>query len=149
MRVVIQKVKSASVVVDGKTVGEISHGFLLLLGVTHEDTEKNADWLAEKILKLRLFSSEGSDSFMESNIQEAAGGILVVSQFTLYGDCKKGTRPSFTAAARPEQAEELYNYFVSKLKESGLKVETGVFAAHMDVELTNDGPITLVVDSDR
>ena len=148
MRVVVQKVKQSSVTVEQKTVGSISHGFLLLLGVTHEDTEKNADWLAEKVLKLRLFSSEGSDSFMEKNIQEVNGEILVISQFTLYGDCKKGTRPSFTTAARPEQAEPLYEYFVNKLKESGLKIETGVFAAHMDVELVNDGPITLVVDSD-
>jgi D-tyrosyl-tRNA(Tyr) deacylase len=128
-------------------VGSISHGFLLLLGVTHTDTEKDADWLSEKVLNLRLFEKDGSNSFMEQNIKDVSGSILVISQFTVYGDCRKGTRPSFTDSARPEQAEKLYNYFVGKLKESGLKVETGIFAAHMEVELVNDGPVTLLVDS--
>lgn len=148
MRIILQKVKKAVVVVEQETVRSISHGFLLLLGVTHSDVEKDANWLAEKILKLRLFEGEG-DSFMERNIQEVGGSVLVVSQFTVYGDCRKGTRPSFTDSARPEQAEKLYNYFVGKLKESGLKIETGVFGAEMEVELVNDGPVTLVVDSKK
>lgn len=147
MKIVLQKVKSAQVSVDQKTVGSIALGFLLFLGVTHSDTELSADYLIEKILKLRLFSDPGSDSFMEKNIVEAGGSLLVVSQFTLYGDCKKGTRPSFTDAARPEQAEKLYNYFVEKLRFTGIKVETGIFAAHMEVSLVNDGPITLLLES--
>ncbi|OGH67122.1 MAG: D-tyrosyl-tRNA(Tyr) deacylase [Candidatus Magasanikbacteria bacterium RIFCSPHIGHO2_02_FULL_41_13] len=147
MKVVLQKVRSSEVKVENKTVGQIGHGFLLLLGVTHEDTESSADWLVEKILKLRLFSDPGSDSFMEKNIVEVGGSLLVVSQFTLYGDCRKGTKPSFTDAARPEQAEKLYNYFVEKLRSTQIKVETGIFAAHMEVSLVNDGPITLLLDS--
>lgn len=159
VRIVLQKVKSASVRVENKTVGEISHGFLLLLGVTHEDTEKDAEWLAEKILKLRLFedpsassprgdsAEPGQGSFMEKNIREVGGGVLVVSQFTVYGNCKKGTRPSFTDSARPIQAEKLYNYFVDKLRQAEIAVETGKFAAKMEVELINDGPVTLIVDS--
>jgi D-aminoacyl-tRNA deacylase len=146
MRVVLQKVKNASVKVKQETVGEISHGFLLLLGITQEDTEKEADWLVEKILKLRLFANNNSDSFMDKNIQEVGGAILVVSQFTLYGECKKGTRPSFTKASRPDHAEPLYNYFVKKIGESGIKIETGVFGASMKVELVNNGPITLVLE---
>jgi D-aminoacyl-tRNA deacylase len=146
MRVVLQKVKNSSVKVKQETVGEISHGFLLLLGITHEDTEKQADWLVEKILKLRLFSDNNSDSFMDKNIEEVGGSILVVSQFTLYGECKKGTRPSFTKASRSDHAEPLYNYFVKKLEESGIKTEIGVFGAKMDVELVNNGPITLILE---
>ena len=147
MKIVLQKVKSAQVQVDEKTVGHIGHGFLLFLGVTHEDNEAAANWLIEKVLKLRLFSDEGSDSFMEKNITEVSGSILVVSQFTLYGDCRKGTRPGFTDAARPEQAEKLYNYFVEKLQNTGISVETGIFGAHMEVSLLNDGPITLILES--
>ena len=146
MKVVLQKVKNASVKVKQETVGEISHGFLLLLGITHEDTEKEADWLVEKILKLRLFSDNNSESFMDKNIQEVGGSVLVVSQFTLYGECKKGTRPSFTKASRPEHAEPLYNYFVKKMGESGIKTETGVFGAEMEVDLMNNGPITLILE---
>lgn len=147
MKILLQKVKSANVLVDQKTVGSIAHGFLLFLGITHSDSEASADYLIEKILKLRLFSDPGSDSFMEKNIVEVAGEILLVSQFTLYGDCKKGTRPSFTDAARPEQAEKLYNYCIEKFRAHNIKVETGIFAAHMEVSLINDGPITLVIDS--
>ncbi len=147
MKIVLQKVQSSEVKVENKTVGHIGHGFLLLLGVAHEDTESSADWLVEKILKLRLFSDPGSDSFMEKNIVEAGGEVLLVSQFTLYGDCKKGTRPSFTDAARPEQAQKLYLYFEEKLRASGIVVATGVFGAHMEVSLVNDGPITLIIDS--
>lgn len=147
MKIVLQKVKSSEVKVENKTVGQIGHGFLLLLGITHDDTESSADWLLEKVLKLRLFSAPGSDSFMEKNIVEAAGSVLVVSQFTLYGDCRKGTKPSFTDAARPEQAEKLYTYFVEKLRGTGMTVATGIFGAHMEVSLVNDGPITLLIDS--
>ena len=148
MRVVLQRVENSEVIVKNKTVGKISHGFLLLLGITQTDTEKQADWLVEKILKLRLFADEDSKSFMDKNIKEVNGEILVVSQFTLYGECKKGTRPSFTKAARPEQAEPLYEYFVKKIKEYDVKTETGEFGAGMEVLLTNDGPITLVIESD-
>jgi len=147
MRIVLQKVQQASVQVDKKTVGHIGHGFLIFLGVTHEDTAQDADWLLEKILKLRLFAQENSDSFMDKNILEVNGSLLVISQFTLYGDCKKGTRPSFTDAARPEPAKNLYEYFVQAAREKGITVETGVFAAHMEVSLLNDGPITLIIDS--
>ena len=147
MRIVLQKVTQASVQVASKTVGHIGHGFLLFLGVTHDDTEKDADYLIEKILKLRLFAAEGSDSFMDKNIVETGGSLLIVSQFTLYGDCKKGTRPSFTDAAKPDHALMLYEYFVSTARAKGIIVETGIFAAHMEVTLTNDGPITLLLDS--
>ena len=144
----MQKVKSASVVVEQKTVGTINHGFVLLVGITHADTEKEIDWMIEKILKLRLFSeSEKSETFMEKNIEEVKGEILVVSQFTLYGDVRKGTRPSFTDAARPEAAEALYDTFVEKIKQSGLHIQTGIFGAHMEVNLVNDGPITLILES--
>ena len=147
MRVVLQKVSDASVSIEQETVGSISHGFLILLGITATDTEADADWLVEKLLKLRLFSDDVSESFMEKNIVDVGGALLVVSQFTLYGDCRKGTRPSFTSAARPEQAIPLYEYFVGQCRERGLEVETGKFGEHMDVTLTNDGPITLVIDS--
>lgn len=145
MKVVLQKVKEAQVQIDSKTVGKISNGFLLLVGVTHDDTEKDADWLLDKILKLRLFS-ENEETFMEKNILEKGGQLLIVSQFTLFGDSRKGTRPSFTHAAPPEQAEKLYTYFVTKAKEK-IFVETGVFGAHMEVNLVNDGPITLILDT--
>lgn len=148
MKAVLQKVKKASVRVDKKIVGEIAGGFVVLLGVGKDDSEKDVDWVVEKILKLRLFGgSNRGESFMEKNIQEVNGSALVVSQFTLFGDCKKGTRPSFSDAAPPEQAEKLYDYFVEKLRESGLQVETGVFATYMEVELVNDGPITLIIDT--
>lgn len=147
MKIILQKVKSSEVKVENKTVGQIGHGFLLFLGVTHEDTEASVDWLVEKILKLRLFSDSESDSFMEKNVVEVCGEILVVSQFTLYGDCKKGTRPSFTEAARPEQAEKLYGYFLEKLGATRIRVASGIFGAHMEVSLVNDGPITLILDS--
>ncbi len=147
MKIILQKVKSASVKVDSKRVGQIEQGYVLLLGITHTDTQKEANWLVEKILKLRLFAEIGSNTFMEKNILEALRSILVVSQFTLYGDCRKGTRPSFTDAARPEVAEPLYEYFVEELKKKGVQVQTGIFGAHMDVELTNDGPITLILEA--
>ncbi len=147
MRCVLQKVTRAQVTVNQKTVGTIAHGFVLLLGVTHADTQKDAEYLVEKIVKLRLFSDPGSDTFMEKNITEVGGSILVVSQFTLYGDCTKGTRPSFTDAAKPDTAKPLYEYFVRLLREKSIKIETGEFGEHMDVSLTNDGPITLILES--
>lgn len=148
MRIVLQRVKQACVTVEEKIVGDISNGLLLFVGITHDDTTADADKLVEKILKLRLFADEGSKSFMEKNVVEANGNILVVSQFTLYGDCSKGTRPSFTDAARPEQAKEVYDYFVKAIREKSLlPVQTGEFGAHMAVELVNDGPVTLILES--
>lgn len=147
MRCVLQKVTHAQVTVNQKTVGEIAHGFVLLLGVTHADTQKDAEYLAEKILKLRLFADPGSDTFMEKNITEVGGSVLVVSQFTLYGDCTKGTRPSFTDAAKPDVAKPLCEYFVSTLRTKGIVVQTGEFGEHMEVSLINDGPVTLVLES--
>ncbi|PIR03656.1 MAG: D-tyrosyl-tRNA(Tyr) deacylase [Candidatus Magasanikbacteria bacterium CG11_big_fil_rev_8_21_14_0_20_39_34] len=148
MKIVLQKVKRSSVEVKGKIVGEISDGYLLLLAIHKDDSQKDADILVEKILKLRLFSSPMSKSFMEQNIVEYGGGILVVSQFTLYGDCTKGTRPSFSDSAPAQQAEELYEYFLKKIREEcDLHLEHGEFGAHMEVELINNGPITLVLES--
>ncbi len=152
MKIVLQKVKQASVQANNQTVGHIGHGFLLFVGITHDDSIEDTTWLVEKILKLRLFADplrpeEERTSFMEKNICEVGGEVLIVSQFTLYGDCKKGTRPSFTEAAKPEIAENLYNLFVQRVKEKGVKVETGIFGAHMQVNLLNDGPITLIIDS--
>ena len=147
MRIVLQRVKRASVKVDGRIAGTISTGLLLLIGVSRQDTEQDAGYLATKTLGLRIFSDE--DGKMNRNLAEAGGGILAVSQFTLYGDCRKGRRPSFDAAAPPDQARALYDYFVEQLRRQGARVETGVFQAHMEVELLNDGPVTLVYDSER
>ncbi|PIR74476.1 MAG: D-tyrosyl-tRNA(Tyr) deacylase [Candidatus Magasanikbacteria bacterium CG10_big_fil_rev_8_21_14_0_10_47_10] len=148
MRVILQKVTMARVEVAGKIVGEIADGFVLLTGVTHSDTTADADRLAEKILKLRLFAEPGSGTFMEQDITQWGGGILVVPQFTLYGDASKGTRPSFSDAARPEQAREVINHFVYALRKSGLRVEEGEFGEHMEVLLVNDGPVTLILGDD-
>ncbi|PIT86051.1 MAG: D-tyrosyl-tRNA(Tyr) deacylase [Candidatus Magasanikbacteria bacterium CG10_big_fil_rev_8_21_14_0_10_43_6] len=147
MKIVLQKVTRADVQIDGRIVGEIADGFVLFVGITHTDTKETVDTLVEKILKLRLFADKGSDTFMERSIVEESGGILVISQFTLYGNCKKGTRPSFTDAARPDVAKPLYAYMVAALQEkSGLRVETGEFGEHMEVSLVNDGPITLILE---
>ncbi|MFO0804913.1 MAG: D-aminoacyl-tRNA deacylase [Gemmataceae bacterium] len=146
MRAVIQRVKRAKVTVDGETTGEIGTGWLVLLGVAPADTQKQVDWLAEKIANLRAF--EDDDGKMNRSVQDAGGGVLAVSQFTLYGDCRKGRRPSFTAAAPPAIAEPLYEAFVVALKMLGVPVATGRFAAHMQVELLNNGPVTFVLDSD-
>ncbi len=147
MRVVIQRVSSARVRVEGKILGEIGKGFLVLLGVGKEDTEKDADWLAEKIVGLRVFEDEQGKFNLP--LQEVGGEILIVSQFTLYGDCRKGRRPSFDHSAPPELAEKLYNYFVEKVKEKGIKVATGKFQALMEVELVNQGPVTLIIDTQK
>lgn len=145
MRVVVQRCKNASVTVDGTVTGAISEGLMLLVGVTHEDTEKDAKYLAEKVAGLRIF--EDTAGKMNHSVTEAGGAILSVSQFTLYGDCRKGRRPNFMAAAPPAEAERLYDYFNEQLREGGLQVETGIFGAMMDVALTNWGPVTLLLDS--
>ncbi|MDU4697629.1 MAG: D-aminoacyl-tRNA deacylase [Paenibacillus sp.] len=145
MRVVVQRCREARVNVAGETVGAIGPGLMLLVGVTHEDTEQDAAYLAEKIAGLRIFEDEAGK--MNLAVTEIGGAILSVSQFTLYGDCRKGRRPNFMAAARPETAEPLYERLNELLRAKGLTVETGVFGAEMDVELTNWGPVTLIVDS--
>lgn len=144
MRVVLQRAKQASVTVAGETVGAISHGYVLLVGVTHEDSEAQADWLADKIAGLRLF--EDDEGKMNRGLQDVGGSILSVSQFTLYADTKKGRRPSFIEAARPDQAEPLWEYFNERLRSHGLAVETGCFGAMMDVQLINDGPVTIILE---
>ncbi|GKW46843.1 D-aminoacyl-tRNA deacylase [Planococcus sp. NCCP-2050] len=145
MRVVLQRSKEASVTVDGEVTGSIESGYVLLVGVTHEDTQKDVDYVAGKIAQLRLFEDE--EGKMNRSILENGGDILSISQFTLYGDVKKGRRPSFIQAARPETAEPIWEAFNDALRNNGLKVETGVFGAMMDVELVNDGPVTIVVES--
>lgn len=145
MRVVLQRSKKASVTVEGKVTGAIDSGYVLLVGITHEDTEKDVKYVADKIAGLRLFEDE--EGKMNRSILENGGDILSVSQFTLYGDVKKGRRPSFTSAARPETAEPLWHSFNDALRDNGLTVETGVFGAMMDVELVNDGPVTILVES--
>lgn len=145
MRVILQKVKKAKVTVNQQTVGEIGRGFLLLVGITHTDTEKEVDEVAKKIAGLRLFEDEQDK--MNWSIDQVEGAILSVSQFTLYGDTSRGRRPSFIDAARPEQAKPLWDRFNEQLRTYDLQVETGVFGAMMDVELINEGPVTLVVES--
>lgn len=145
MRIVVQRSKDARVIVEEKIVGEIKRGFVLLVGVTHDDKLSDASFLAEKIANLRVF--EDRDGKMNLSLLDVAGEILSVSQFTLYGDCRKGRRPNFMEAARPDHATEIYDAFNQLLREKGLNVETGVFGAMMDVQLTNDGPVTLILDS--
>lgn len=145
MRAVVQRVSSASVTVDGGVVGEIGRGFLVLLGVAADDTQEDVNYLAGKVASLRVF--EDGAGKMNLALADVGGGVLVVSQFTLYGDCRKGRRPSFVAAAPPEQAEALYRGFVAELRGQGIPVETGRFQVHMDVALVNDGPVTLLLDS--
>jgi D-tyrosyl-tRNA(Tyr) deacylase len=145
MRAVIQRVSSASVVVDGQIVGEIGRGLLVLLGVGHADTNREAAWMADKIANLRIFEDEAGK--MNLSVQEVGGALLLVSQFTLLADCRKGRRPSFTDAAPPDQADRLYQVAVERLRAAGLRVETGVFQAHMQVHLVNDGPVTIVLDT--
>ncbi|MRX71384.1 D-tyrosyl-tRNA(Tyr) deacylase [Bacillus lacus] len=146
MRIVLQRSKEAKVMVDGEIVGEISAGLLLLVGITHDDTQQDADYLAEKIVNLRIFEDESGK--MNLSLLNVGLDILSVSQFTLYGDCRKGRRPNFMAAAKPQYAKELYDYFNEKLKEKGTEVQTGIFGAMMDVQFTNDGPVTLLLNSE-
>ncbi|MEV9639649.1 D-aminoacyl-tRNA deacylase [Mammaliicoccus sciuri] len=147
MRVLLQRAKDASVTVDGEIVGSIAKGYVLLVGITHEDSEKDAAYLAKKIAGLRIYEDE--EGKMNRSIEEVEGAILSVSQFTLYGNVQKGRRPSFIDAARPEQAEPLWEYFNEQLRNEGLHVEIGQFGAIMDVQLTNDGPVTLLVESPK
>lgn len=145
MRACVQRVTQASVAVDGQVIGKISRGLLVLLGVAGDDNDDDARQLAEKICGLRIF--EDDEQKMNRSLEDLRGGMLVVSQFTLYGDCRKGRRPSFTDAAPPEQAERLYNTFIATVGIRGLQVETGRFRAHMEVALVNDGPVTLLLDT--
>lgn len=147
MRAVLTRVKSASVTIEGRVAGQIGQGFLILLGVTHEDTEAQAIKLADKLTGLRIFEDETGK--MNQGLESVDGQILVVSQFTLYGNCKKGRRPDFLAAARPEVAIPLYEKFVQLIRDKGIHVETGEFGAEMLVESVNDGPVTLIVDTDQ
>jgi len=145
VRAVVQRVSSARVEVDGEVTGSIGRGLLVLLGVGQGDTEKQAAWLAEKIAGLRIFEDEAGK--MNLSVEEVGGGVLVVSQFTLLADCRKGRRPSFTEAAPPEVAERLYQEFVRRVRECGVRVETGVFQAKMRVHLVNEGPVTIWLDT--
>ena len=144
MKGLIQRVKRASVTIDGKVYSKINQGILILLGVEKGDNEQNADKLADKLCKLRIFEDE--DVKMNKSILDVNGEILIVSQFTLAGDCKKGTRPSFDKAELPQRANELYEYFVDLIKQKNIPVDTGVFGAMMDVELVNDGPVTFMLE---
>ena len=145
MRALVQRVARASVSVEGEIRGEIGPGLLVLLGATHEDGEADARWLAEKIAGLRVFAD--AEGKMNRDVRESGGGCLVVPQFTLYGDARHGRRPDFTAAARPEVAEPLYEHLCTRLAALGVPIAQGVFRAHMLVELANDGPVTLLIDS--
>jgi D-aminoacyl-tRNA deacylase len=146
MRAAVQRVSRASVRIDGQTVGEIGRGLLVLLGVGKDDTATDTEWMIKKLLALRIFPDDAKN--MNRSVTDISGGILVVSQFTLYGDARKGTRPSFTDAMPPTEAERFYNDFMTKLRAAtSLQVAEGRFAAMMDVELVNDGPVTIVLDS--
>ncbi len=147
MRAVIQRVSRAKVTVSGEVTGEIGKGLLVLLGISQSDTEADVAYMADKIAGLRIF--EDADEKMNLSVADAGGAVLAVSQFTLYGDARKGRRPSFDGAARPEQAKALYEKFVETIRASGLKCETGRFQAMMDVELVNDGPVTILLDSTK
>ncbi|MCA9226082.1 MAG: D-tyrosyl-tRNA(Tyr) deacylase [Planctomycetales bacterium] len=147
MRACVQRVSSASVTVDQEVVGRIDRGLVVLLGVGQADTQEDARQLADKITSLRIFEDDAGK--MNRSIIEASGSMLVVSQFTLFGDCRKGRRPSFTQAAPPEVADALYQAFVASVGAQGVRVETGVFRAHMDVALVNDGPVTILLDTTR
>lgn len=145
MRAVVQRVSSASVTVNDEVIGSIGRGFLVLLGIGEDDSEADVIYLAGKVAGLRVFEDETGR--MNLTLADVGGAVLAVSQFTLFGDCRKGRRPSFIAAARPEKANPLYEAFVAELRGQGLSVETGRFQAHMDVSLVNDGPVTLLLDS--
>lgn len=145
MRIVVQRVKNAKVTVDGSVTGQITRGLLLLVGIHADDTPEQMQWLCDKVLKLRIFEDE--EGKMNRSVSDVGGGLLVVSQFTLYGNVQKGTRPSFIEAARPEKAEPLYNAMTEYFRShSDLKVQEGIFGAEMDVELINDGPVTIILE---
>jgi len=145
MRAVVQRVSASRVEVEGRTVGETGAGLLILLGVGRDDTGEDADYLAEKLINLRIFTDEQGK--MNLSIMDTGGLMLVVSQFTLYGDVRRGRRPSYSEAAEPERAKELYQYFVERVRSQGIRTETGIFQAMMQVSLTNDGPVTILLDS--
>ena len=147
MRVILQRVREARVDVAGATVGQIGSGLLILLGVTHTDTQEDADYLADRIIHLRIFPDD--QGRMNRSLVDTGGALLVISQFTLYGNCKKGRRPSFDEAAPAELARNLYEYFVQRLRASNLSVQTGVFQAEMEIYLVNQGPVTFFLDSKR
>lgn len=144
MKLVVQRVKNAKVDIDGKTVGKIEKGFLVLLGVTHNDTKKEADYLVKKLCNLRVFEDENGK--MNLSLKDIGGELLIVSQFTLYADCSQGNRPSFIEAARPEIAEPLYEYFCNECEKNEIRVEKGIFGADMKVSLLNDGPVTIIIE---
>ncbi len=145
MKLVVQRVANATVKVDGETIGEIEKGFLVLLGVKQGDTEEQADFLVKKLCNLRVFEDENNK--MNLSIRDVNGKLLIVSQFTLYADCKGGNRPSFIEAARPEIAEPLYEYFKQRCKDEGIEVQCGKFGADMKVSLLNDGPVTIILEA--
>lgn len=145
MRLVVQRVSQASVTIDQVPIGSIRTGLVILVGVAKSDTQANVDYLSDKVLGLRVFPDNSGK--MNRSVVEAEGSLLVISQFTLYGDCRKGRRPSFDNAAPPEQAQALYNYFVERLRRGPVPVETGVFQATMEVHLVNQGPVTLILDT--
>ena len=147
MRAVVQRVTSSSVTVEGETTGKIDKGLMVLLGVADGDTDKDVTYMVDKIVNLRIFEVENDK--MNLSLQDIGGSLLVVSQFTLLGDCRKGRRPSFIEAARPEIADNLYQKFVDKARSMGIRTETGRFQTHMMVELINDGPVTILVDSNK
>jgi D-aminoacyl-tRNA deacylase len=144
MRALVQRASEASVTVENKIVGSIKKGFVVLLGITHSDTKKEADFIIDKVTNLRVFKDENDK--MNLSLKDVDGELLVISQFTLYGDCQKGRRPSFIEAARPEHAIPIYEYIVSELKKTGIKVETGIFGASMEVDIHNSGPVTLMIE---
>jgi len=147
MRAVVQRVSRACVRVDSKAVGNIAKGLVVLLGIAAGDTREAADYIVEKVASLRIFPDPAGK--MNLSVQDAQGAVLAVSQFTLFGDVRRGRRPSFVQAARPEDAEPLYQYFLESLRSRGLQVETGIFGAMMEIELVNDGPVTILIDSER
>lgn len=144
MKIVVQRVKNAQVEVENETVGKIGKGFLVLLGVTHTDTKENADYLVKKLCKLRIFTDENNK--MNLSLKDVKGELLIVSQFTLYANCLDGNRPSFTEAAKPDKANELYEYFCLECEKNDIKVQKGIFGADMKVSLVNDGPVTIIIE---
>ncbi len=144
MRLLVQRVLNSNVKVDGKVVGEINKGYMVLLGVTHDDDKEKADYLVNKLLNLRVFEDENGK--MNLNIKQVGGELLIISQFTLYGNTKDGNRPSFIDAAKPDKANELYEYFIEKCKKENIKTEAGIFGADMKVSLVNDGPVTVMLE---
>lgn len=147
MKLVVQRVKNAQVDVDGKTVGKIEKGFMVLLGVTHNDTKQEADYLVKKLCNLRVFEDENEK--MNLGLKDVGGKLLIISQFTLYADCTGGNRPSFINAARPKNAEPLYEYFCEECEKNGIHVEKGIFGADMKVSLLNDGPVTIILEKSK